>query len=83
MVRLSLDKRALDGVVAAAVRDEVSALQRVLDTVYRRHEGKPVGQVEQALIREVRGVRSFSPSRSTIREWAGAISSGTRVVFRG
>lgn len=81
MSGFKFEKRALERVADDALRRRAAEMQRALDAVHRTHAGKPVAEVEPALRSACRRAE-MTPDGSQLRQWADAISAGTRIVFK-
>lgn len=81
MSDFKFDKRAIDKMARELVQDEAKDIQKTLDGLLRRYEGRPVPEVKQALKREWTR-RGGSISDAEAQDWATHISQGTRIEIR-
>ncbi len=71
-------KKAAEKAANDGMRKIGGDLQRVLDSVFRTHRGKPVDQVRSALSSALRRA-DFTPSGEQLGSWSKAISEGTHI----
>ena len=74
------DENAIKKIANDAVTSVIPEWQRVFDSVYRTHKGKPVDEVERELKRKLGGVSR--ENKAAIRSVAQNIADGKRVAAR-
>jgi hypothetical protein len=80
-ITTNFNRAELDKLAKQAVKGKVAETQALLDRLHRTYSGRPVAEVEAALIREWRRAGgTISDPEAT--EWATLISEDTRIVLR-
>jgi TRAP-type C4-dicarboxylate transport system substrate-binding protein len=81
MSDFKFDQRAIDKLAKEAVKNEAKRLQKMMDDLLRRYQGRPVSEVKSALAREWKkdGGKVTDPE---LTEWATEISEGRRITVK-
>lgn len=82
MSNFSFDQRAIDKLAKELVNDEVKRLQKMMDDLHRRYQGRSVAEVKTALVREWTKRDGGKVSDPELTEWATEISEGRRITIK-
>jgi len=81
MGNFKFDQRAIDEFAKEAVKNEAKRLQKMMDDLVRRYQGRPVAEVKSALAREWKK-DGGSITEPELTEWATHISEGTHIKIQ-